>query len=81
MEVFQPVLLEVGVYLGGGYANMTEHFLNAFYVSAAFEQVCSETMPQAVGADLFFYTRPGDIFLDNPPDISPIECLTASAEK
>lgn len=52
----------MGVNLSGGYAAVTQHFLNGTEVSSTIDQMCSEGMPEGMRADVFSYSR----FLNKP---------------
>ena len=44
MDVPQPILIDMGVYLRGRYVNMSKHFLHAPQIGASAEQVRCKTV-------------------------------------
>lgn len=81
MDFLQPRMFHMRIDLRGLDACMAQHFLDQPQVGSAGQQVRGKTVPQRVGADLWIDSRATDIAFHEPPELDPIERLTAAAEK
>ena len=66
VEASQPLLVDVGVDLGGRDVGMAEHRLDRAEVGPVLEQVGREAVPQHVGRDRLDAGRPGVLPEDLP---------------
>lgn len=68
MNSFEPLLIDVGVNLGGRNIGVAEHLLNDPKICAVAQQMGGETVPQQVRINILFQTGVLRFFLHNLPD-------------
>ena len=81
MGLFEALLVDVSVDLGGGDVGVAEHFLDDAEVATIVEQVAGKAVPQRVRRDVFRDAGAARVFLDEHPDGFPAERLASGREK
>ena len=80
-SVAEVLVAEVGVYLGGGEAFVSQHFLHSTEVGTVLHQFGSETVTEAVGRDIFVQASLIDSLFDKLEDSNAREMVTAKIEE
>ena len=68
MHSLQPLLIDVGIHLGGRNIRMAQHFLDDAQIRAVAEQMCCEAVPQQVRIHILFQARSLRVLLNDLPE-------------
>ena len=68
MDGFQPLLIDMGIYLRCRNIRVPEHFLDDAQVGAVSEQMRGETVPEKMRVNIFLQSGVPSMFFYNLPD-------------
>ena len=68
MDGFQPLLIDMGIYLRCRNIRVPEHFLDDAQVGAVSEQMRGETVPEKMRINILFQSRVSCMFFHDLPD-------------